>query len=74
MTSRVLRAALVGTGRQEAPGVAAEGFDGSTALARGTFVVTYHGETHTYGVLLILVPTASGYLVDDFLYSILFQP
>ncbi len=51
-------------------------FDGSTALARGTFVVTYHGETHTYGVLLILVPTGSGsdYLVDDFLYSILFQP
>jgi hypothetical protein len=49
-------------------------FDGTTALARSTFVVTYRGETHTYAVLLVLVPTANGYLVDDFLYSVLSEP
>jgi hypothetical protein len=42
-----------------------------TASVWGTYTVTYDGDTISVEVLLVLVPTAAGYRVDDFLYSIL---
>jgi hypothetical protein len=46
-------------------------FDSSgTAYAKGTYIVTYDGETLKVAVMLVLVPADSGYLVDDFLYSV----
>jgi hypothetical protein len=41
-----------------------------TAYAKGTYTVRYDDETLTVGVMLVLVPEDSGYLVDDFLYSV----
>jgi hypothetical protein len=41
-----------------------------TAYAKGTYTVTYEDETLKVGVMLVLVHADSGYLVDDFLYSV----